>query len=170
MAPSEMDQPVAPLAAAPRPAAMPLPGTGPPPGATSLSGAGARRAQCYYDGLCGLCTGWARFFGRLDWLGRLEMVDLTRTPDEALPVPREAALRGMPVRTRSGRVLVGFPAVRYALTQTPVGVVPGWALMVPGVAWLGRVAYDWFAARRRAISCRLGVAPRSDDRGSAAQY
>ena len=127
--------------------------------------AARRRAQCYYDGLCGLCTGWARFFGRLDWLGRLEMVDLTRASDEALPVSRETAMRGMPVRTRGGRVLVGFAAVRYALRQTPIGVVPGWVLMVPGISWLGRVGYDWFAARRRSISCRLGVTTPPPGRG-----
>ncbi|MCL4741267.1 MAG: DUF393 domain-containing protein [Phycisphaerales bacterium] len=106
------------------------------------------RDTCYYDGRCGLCRRTSRWLRRLDWLDRLDFVDLTLADPDELPVPPEAALRGMPMRTRDGRVLIGFPAVRRALTRTPLGLIPGACLYVPGVSWAGRRVYASVAARR----------------------
>lgn len=91
----------------------------------------------------------------LDWLGTLDFVDQTEIPDAALPVPREAALSGLPMRTSGGRILVGFPAVRRALARTPLGALPALLLYLPGVNRLGARAYAWVAAnRRRDAVCR----------------
>ena len=71
-----------------------------------------------------------------------------------LPVPMEAALQGMPMRTRDGRVLVGFPAVRRALRRTPLGCLPALVMYVPGVSDLGRAVYG-VVARNRARECAV---------------
>ena len=103
-----------------------------------------------------MCRRTVRVLRGLDWLGRLEFRDMTTASD--LPVPMEAAMRGMPMRTAGGRVLVGFPAVRRALVQTPLGLLPAAALYVPGVAWLGDRGYRWVALRRGRDACAAGPA------------
>ena len=109
---------------------------------------------CYYDARCGLCRRSVTILRRLDWLGRLEFADMNSARD--LPVEMDQAMRGMPMRTRDGRVLVGFPAVRRALLQTPLGCVPGAILYVPGISGLGRLGYNWVAMHRRRDSCAIG--------------
>lgn len=106
------------------------------------------RDTLYYDGECGVCTNAARRLRALDWLRRLEFVDMLRVPPDELPVPIETAMRGMPMRTRGGRVLVGFPTIRRALIQTPLGALVAWALYVPGVDALGGRVYNRIAANR----------------------
>jgi len=113
------------------------------------------RDVIYYDGACGMCRRSSAWLERLDWLGRLERRDLTAVPESELPVPIDEAMRGMPMRTRGGRVLVGFPAVRRALAQTPVGFVPGALLYVPGVSHLGRWVYARVAAGRTRDVCAV---------------
>lgn len=103
----------------------------------------------YYDGYCGMCRGGVRLIRELDWLGRLSYQDLNSTPVSELPVPLEEALRGIPMRTREGRALVGFPAMRRALLQTPLFAGLAWLLYVPGISTLGDRAYRYIASRRR---------------------
>lgn len=93
---------------------------------------------------------------KLDWLGRLEFRDMTVEPPESLPVPMEAAMRGMPMRTGDGRVLVGFPAVRRAMLQTPVGFLPALPLYVPGISHLAAVVYRHIALNRSRDACAVG--------------
>ena len=112
------------------------------------------RDTCFYDGQCGFCRRSTRTLRRLDWLGRLEFQDQTAIPESALPVPLETALKGMPMRTRRGRVLVGFPAIRRALLQTPIGLLPACLLYIPGLSHLAAIAYNAIA-RRRARDCDL---------------
>ncbi|HRQ74146.1 MAG TPA: DCC1-like thiol-disulfide oxidoreductase family protein [Phycisphaerales bacterium] len=107
------------------------------------------RDTCYYDGRCGLCRRTSRRLRLLDWLGRLDFVDMTLIDPADLPVPPDAAFDGMPMRTSDGRVLVGFHAVRRALTRTPLGLVPGAMLHLPGVSWVGGRVYARVASRRR---------------------
>lgn len=72
-------------------------------------------------------------------------------------MPRELALEGMPMRTADGRVLVGFPAVRRALSRTPLGLVPAALLHLPGLNRLGARAYAWVAQHRgRDAVCETG--------------
>lgn len=109
---------------------------------------------CYYDGRCGLCRVSVRWLRRLDWARRLAFVDMTSLRPEELPVAPEQADRGMPMRTASGRVLVGFDAVRHALARTPMGAPLAWVMYVPGVSWVGRRVYGMVARhRRRDVVC-----------------
>ncbi len=106
------------------------------------------RDTCYYDGKCGMCrrtVGWLR---RLDWLGRLEFRDMTSVPASELPYPIEQAMQGMPMRTRDGRALIGFQAVRRALLQTPLGALPAVLMYLPGVSAIGARVYRRVATHR----------------------
>ena len=95
----------------------------------------------------------------LDWLGRLEIKDMTALPPAELPVSLDTAMSGMPMRTRAGQVLVGFSAVRRALAQT-AGAPVAWLLYIPGLNWIGQRAYR-IIARNRRRSCGLRPAPAS---------
>ncbi len=116
------------------------------------------KIRMYYDGQCGVCRGGVRRLLRLDWLGALEAIDFNSLSAERRPVDDTTFARGMPLHTRRGRLLVGFPAVRHALIHTPVGWLVGWLLYVPGLSQLGHWGYDAFARRRRrdgrASGCR----------------
>lgn len=107
-----------------------------------------RRDTLYYDGRCGLCVRSMRIIRRLDWLGRLNYTDSTTLTDHLLPVSRDDSLVGVPMKTRDGEILIGFPAVRRALLQTPLGAAPALALYLPIVSFLGRRLYNYIAARR----------------------
>ncbi|RMH23555.1 MAG: DUF393 domain-containing protein [Planctomycetota bacterium] len=114
----------------------------------------APRDTLYYDGACGLCRRSVRLLRALDWLGRLDAADATVLGDADLPVPRDRVMEGLPMRTRDGRVLVGFPAIRRALRQTPVGFLPALVMHAPGVSHAGRAVYARIAAgRARDAAC-----------------
>ncbi len=110
----------------------------------------------YFDGQCGLCQRSAKIIRAMDWFGRLRFKDMTRVPEHELPVPMETALEGIPMRTRDGRTLVGFPALRRALLQTPLGCLPALVLYVPGFSHLGRAWYGRVAAGRSRAVCATG--------------
>jgi len=75
-----------------------------------------------------------------------------------LPVSMPQAMEGMPMRTRNGRVLIGFAAIRRALLQTPLGFVPALFLYLPGLAAIGRVVYGYVARHRRRRPCDIAKA------------
>lgn len=111
------------------------------------------RDTCYFDGRCGLCRRSATLLRHLDWLNRLKFTDQTTLTDAELPIPRDAALRGMPLRTRHGVLLIGYPAVRRALLQTPPGFVLAALMYVPILSKVARLAYEHVAANRGRDAC-----------------
>jgi predicted DCC family thiol-disulfide oxidoreductase YuxK len=113
----------------------------------------------YYDGQCGMCRRSVRVLKRLDWFGRLAYQDSTVLSDEELPVSRESSLTGMPMRTKDGETLLGFPAVRRAMRRTPIGFLPALILHIPGVSHVGRRVYDAFAAGRARDGVSCDVSP-----------
>lgn len=102
----------------------------------------------YYDGQCGMCRRSVRIILALDWLNRLDSQDSTAINDDQLPVNRDESLTGIPMLTRQGESLVGFPAIRRALRQTPLGVIPALLLYLPGFSHIGKRIYNRIAARR----------------------
>jgi predicted DCC family thiol-disulfide oxidoreductase YuxK len=128
------------------------------------------RTTVFFDGRCPWCRRGAKVLASLDWLGRLDLADLTQRSDEELPVAREAAMRGMPVRTASGVGLWGWPAVRAALLQTPLGFVPAVLLGLPGISLVTSAVYNAVAARRpRNASCGIAVRSPFGANGPAGQ-
>ncbi len=112
------------------------------------------RDTCYFDGQCGMCRRSVLWLRRLDWLNRLEFTDMNSAAD--LPVDISLAMQGMPMRTRQGKIHVGFPAVRRALLQTPLGFLPAIFLYIPGLSHLAAKVYNHIARnRRRTVSCQL---------------
>ena len=109
----------------------------------------AVRDTLYFDGACGLCVRSTRLLRALDWCGRLDMCDMCAVERAQLPVSMEQAMTGLPMRTHGGDVLIGFPALRRALLQTPIGVVPACLLYLPGVAQAGDGVYRFIARRRQ---------------------
>lgn len=107
-----------------------------------------KKDTLFYDGACGLCQRSTRVLRWLDWFGRLEFRDFTDIPKDELPVAYETALQGIPMLTRSGRVLVGYRALRRALLQTPLGCVPALVMYLPGVSHIGTWVYGYVASRR----------------------
>jgi predicted DCC family thiol-disulfide oxidoreductase YuxK len=107
------------------------------------------RDICYYDGWCGTCRRSTRVLRALDCFGRLTFRDMTADP--TLPVSPDLAMTGMTMKTRSGRVLVGYAAVRRAAAQT---IIAPLALLgyLPGVSHLAARFYARVAAGR-ARSC-----------------
>jgi len=109
----------------------------------------------YFDGVCGWCRGSVRVLRALDWLGRLSFQDMTRAPESELPVSWDEAMRGVPMRTRGGDVLVGHDAMRRALLQTPLGCPVGLVMLIPGVSWVSRRVYGWVATNRPRSACAV---------------
>lgn len=112
------------------------------------------RDRCYFDGRCGFCRRSVTWLRRIDWLRRLEFHDLHQAGAD-LPVTPDLADTGMPMRTASGRVLLGFSAIRRALLQTPLGFLPALLLYVPGLSHLARLGYQWVARHRPRDQCHL---------------
>ena len=122
----------------------------------------------YYDGACGMCKRTTRILGKLDWLSRLEFRDVIKVPIEELPVPLEQAMLGIPMRTRTGRAMVGFPAVRRALLQTPPRFLPALLLYVPWISHLSRAQYDRVARNRaRSGACSVSIGGPGQPRSSS---
>jgi predicted DCC family thiol-disulfide oxidoreductase YuxK len=124
------------------------------------------RDTLFYDGYCGMCRGSIRVLRELDWLGRLGYQDLNTTPVEELPFSLEEALRAMPMRTRDGRGLIGFKAMRRAMIQMPLLIGIAWMLYLPGIAHLGERVYRTVASHRRR-ACTLPPLGKKPDAGWA---
>jgi predicted DCC family thiol-disulfide oxidoreductase YuxK len=113
------------------------------------------RDVCFYDGRCGLCRRSRAILTVLDWFRRLEFIDMSSLESSKLPVDPDVAMRGMPMRTGGGRVLVGYQAVRRALLQTPLGCLPAALLYVPAVSTFGSRVYTLIATQRGRDSCAI---------------
>jgi len=113
--------------------------------------------ELFYDGQCGMCrrsTAWIR---RLDWLGRVRLVEFSTLPEHERPVEFDDLNRGIPVRTTDGRILLGFEGLRHAFLRTPLGWVVGWIFYLPAISHLGRGIYGAIARRRRRDAvCEIG--------------
>ncbi len=109
-----------------------------------------------FDGACPRCRGWMALLSAADPDHVLEPVDLTavdvRTVHAGLT--DEACLQAMHAVTRDGRVTAGFDALRAILLRLPLFWPAGLAGFFPGVAWAGRIGYNWYAASRpRDVPC-----------------
>ena len=97
---------------------------------------------------------------RLDWLGRIEFVDLhadgarrARYPQLAL----ERLLTEIHVVDEAGGVFAGFAGSRRMLREVPLGV-PLWLLLhLPGSGRIGRRVYRFIARRRYRVNALLGA-------------
>ncbi|MBI3322482.1 MAG: DUF393 domain-containing protein [Candidatus Omnitrophica bacterium] len=113
-----------------------------------------------YDGECGLCRRSMELLRRLDWLGRVEPIDLSDWPAIRKRFPgldQEACKREMHLVTPGGKVAVGFYAYRVLARVLPLGWLALPFLYIPGVPWIGRKVYASVAAGRHRGGCSVSA-------------
>ena len=113
-----------------------------------------------YDGYCVLCQQTVRIIRRLDWLKRIETLDVHNKTvvEERYPTLEHEALMGeIHIVTNQQQVLVGFFAMRYIARYLPLLWLIFPFLYFPGINWLGPKIYGWIARRRYAINRFFGV-------------
>lgn len=112
-----------------------------------------------FDGLCGICNGWARFLVRVDRAGTFRLATLQSSTGRAL-----TARFGLPAGIDSmlliehGRIRMRSTAFIHVMASLPIP----WKLAV--LAWvvprpLRDLAYDLIARNRHRISKRLQTCP-----------
>ncbi len=112
-----------------------------------------------YDGNCVICQSSCETMRALDWLGRIEFVNLHdgeswrgRYPDLRV----EQLMGEIHVVDKRGELYSGFRASRRMLKEVPLGM-PLWLLLhLPGMDGLGQRAYRFIARRRYRINKFLG--------------
>ncbi len=118
-----------------------------------------------YDGQCVLCRQSLRIIQRLDWLKRVEPLELQnkeKVNSEYPDLEHEALMGAIHVVTKDNRVLVGFFAIRYLMRFLPLTWLALPLVYLPGMNWLGPRVYNWVARRRYAINRAFG-APTCED-------
>ena len=117
----------------------------------------ARHDAIFYDGACSMCVRSTRIIHSLDWLRRIRIEEMAAAQRRnELPVSWERAMEGLPMLTRKGRTLVGFPAMRRALLQLPISAPLAALLYLPIVSALGARVYSAIATRRaRTHACSV---------------
>lgn len=113
-----------------------------------------------YDGHCVICQQTRRLVQALDWLRRVEFVDIhdwemvsARWPD----LDYETAMGQIHVVAGDGKLLGGYWGVRRLLRDLPLGF-PLWLIFhLPGMNWLGTRLYAFIARHRYAINRLFGV-------------
>jgi predicted DCC family thiol-disulfide oxidoreductase YuxK len=113
-----------------------------------------------FDGRCVLCQTTRALINRLDWLRRVEFLDLHQQHEVLARFPQlenRDLLGSIHVIDDENHVYNGFPAMRRMLKEVPLGF-PFWVMFhMPGLRRLGPIAYRWIAQNRYAINKMLGV-------------
>ena len=119
-----------------------------------------------YDGQCGFCTRWVKFWEPTFTKRRIAIAPLQEPwVAERLHLPQEELLSDIRLLTRQGRVFSGADAY-LQVTRQIWWAWPFHALFsLPGFNWLLHRGYRWFANNRYCVSgtCKLPAQP---DRGS----
>ncbi len=120
------------------------------------------KARVLYDGDCAFCCKSVELLKKLDWLGKLDYVNVR---DATLPFLKEAPvafaplLEQMHVLPRDGKTLYGgYRAVRWLAWRLPLLWAIAPFLYLPGMTYLGQRAYVWVARNRfKIVPCEHGV-------------
>jgi predicted DCC family thiol-disulfide oxidoreductase YuxK len=118
-----------------------------------------------WDSSCGFCSGWVRWWRRLDWLGALRFVPMDQPGVlDANRITAQAAAEALhmvgPEDTRRG-----FGAVRRVAEVLPISFLWAPLLSLPPIALLGERAYAAVARRR---SCAVSPRRRRADSEASA--
>jgi predicted DCC family thiol-disulfide oxidoreductase YuxK len=114
-----------------------------------------------YDGQCVICNTTRRVVKALDWLNRVEFLDLHRRSEVETRFPMleyERSMGEIHVIDEDGRVFAGFEGTRRMLRALPLGLPIYAVLRLPIVgSWLGPRLYRFIAKHRYKINRLLGV-------------
>lgn len=103
-----------------------------------------------FDGSCSLCRASVVRVRRFDRDGLVEFLDLHEaTTVQRFPkIDRGEAMRSMQAVDKQGRVYTGVDAWAQIGLQLPGWKLLAWILLVPGIHWIARLVYRWFARNR----------------------
>lgn len=112
-----------------------------------------------YDGNCVICQSTCETMRALDWLRRIEFIDLHQAEVNSArfaDLNRPRLMREIHVLDADGRLYAGFAGMRRMLRELPLGL-PLWLLLqLPGSDALGKRLYQIIARRRYRINALLG--------------
>jgi predicted DCC family thiol-disulfide oxidoreductase YuxK len=113
-----------------------------------------------FDGNCVICQQTRRIVTVLDWLHRVEFLDVQQWDKVYARYPQvdyNEAMGAMHVMTKDGQMLAGFVGVRRLMRDLPLGY-PVWLFMhLPGMTWLGNKVYGFIAKHRYQINKLFGA-------------
>lgn len=120
------------------------------------------KARVLYDGDCIFCCKSIELLKKLDWLKKLDCVNVR---DESRAFLKEPPIAGAPlleqmhvVPAGSDQLYGGYRAIRWLAWRLPLTWVVAPFLYLPGMTWLGQKFYLWIARNRfKIIPCEHGV-------------
>ena len=111
-------------------------------------------ARIYYDGACPVCRASAASIQSRDKHQRLRLVDIAT--EEFSPqiegITPVGVRQELHVKLAGGQILVGIDALFVIAEALPSLAILRWLGWLPGVRFLGRPFYRWFAAHRYALT------------------
>ena len=120
------------------------------------------KARVLYDGDCVFCCKSIELLKKLDWLRKLEYVNVR---DETQPILRAPPVAGAPLLEQmhvlpagSQTLYGGYRAIRWIAWRLPATWLIAPLLYLPGMTWLGQKLYMAVARNRfKIIPCEHGV-------------
>ena len=120
------------------------------------------KARVFYDGDCAFCCKSIDLLKKLDWLGKLDYVNVR---DETQPILSEAPLAGAPLLDQmhvlpsaGGTLYGGYSAIRWLAWRLPLTWLAAPFLYLPGMTYLGQKFYLWIARNRfKIVPCEHGA-------------
>jgi predicted DCC family thiol-disulfide oxidoreductase YuxK len=120
------------------------------------------KAQVLYDGDCAFCCKSVELLKKLDWLGKLDYVNVR---DESQPILKDPLVAVAPlleqmhvVPKEGGALYGGYSAIRFIAWRLPLTFLSAPFLYLPGMTWLGQKIYLWIARNRfKIVPCEHGV-------------
>ena len=113
-----------------------------------------------YDGNCLVCQSTCETMRALDWLRRIDFVDLHAggaVTERYRHLSHERLMSEIHVLDAEGKLYAGFAGMRRMLKEVPLGF-PLWLLLqLPGTDGIGQRVYRFIARRRYRINKLLGV-------------
>jgi predicted DCC family thiol-disulfide oxidoreductase YuxK len=115
-----------------------------------VTGRSQPAGRVLYDGQCPRCRWTMALVGAADPDQVAQPIDLNTVDPASISrsLSRSACLRAMHLVRSNGRVYVGFDAFRALASWLPLAWPMALVFWIPGLAWLGRRAYNTQASRR----------------------
>ena len=108
-----------------------------------------------YDGYCVICNSTKNTVNTLDWMNRVEFLDLhdSAQVEERYPHLNFEDLMGqIHVVADGGEIYPGYYGTRRMLKELPLGF-PIWLILhIPGMDWVGNKVYRFIARNRYKVN------------------
>ncbi|MGB8014237.1 MAG: DUF393 domain-containing protein [Terriglobales bacterium] len=126
-----------------------------------MPGSAAGRGVVLYDGQCGFCSRWVKFWSATLARHGFEIASLDEPwVTEKLAMPREELLTDIRLLTADGQLISGADVYLY-VTRRIWWSWPFYAIFsLPGFNRLIHVGYRWFARNRYCVSRSCKLQPR----------